>query len=77
MLYMALTKALEGKDGVAKVISIVLAAIPVLMILSTLLCMKGASTLQDEMMKNIPTADQQKVKDLMNKALEEAKKQQQ
>ncbi len=70
MLYNALVKALGGKEGPAKVISIVLAVIPVLMIISGLLCMKAVSTMPDQMMKNIPTEDQEQMK----KALEEATK---
>lgn len=70
LLYNALIKALGGKEGPAKVISIILAAIPVLMIVSGLLCMKAVSTIPDQMMKNIPTEDQEQMK----KALEEATK---
>lgn len=70
LLYNALIKALGGKEGPAKVISLVLAVIPVLMIVSGLLCMKAVSTIPDQMMKNIPTEDQEQMK----KALEEATK---
>jgi len=70
LLYNALVKALGGKEGPAKVISIILAVIPVLMIISGLLCMKAVSTIPDQMMKNIPTEDQEQMK----KALEEATK---
>ncbi len=70
MLYNALTKALGGKEGPAKVISIILAVIPVLMIISGLLCVKAVSTMPDKMMKNIPSAEQEEMK----KALEEANK---
>jgi hypothetical protein len=70
LLYNALIKALGGKEGPAKVISIILAVIPVLMIVSGLLCMKAVSTIPDQMMKNIPTEDQEQMK----KALEEATK---
>ncbi|HNX22941.1 MAG TPA: Yip1 family protein [Spirochaetota bacterium] len=70
LLYNALIKALGGKEGPAKVISIILAIIPVLMIVSGLLCMKAVSTIPDQMMKNIPTEDQEQMK----KALEEATK---
>ena len=66
----AFKEALGGKEGPAKVISIILAAIPVLMIISGLLCMKAVSTLPDQMMKNIPAEDQEEMK----KALEEATK---
>lgn len=70
MLYNALIKSLGGKEGPAKVIAIVLAVIPTLMIISGLLCMKAVSTIPDQMMKNIPTEDQEQMK----KALEEATK---
>ncbi len=70
LLYNALIKALGGKEGPAKVITIILAVIPVLMIVSGLLCMKAVSTIPDQMMKNIPTEDQEQMK----KALEEATK---
>jgi len=79
MFYNALTKALGCKDGAAKVISIILAVIPVLMILSALLCVKAAKNMPGQMMKemNIPAADQQKLFDSINKALEEAQKESQ
>ncbi len=70
LLYNAIIKALAGKEGPAKVISIILAVIPVLMIISGLLCMKAASTIPDQMMKNIPMEDQEQMK----KALDEATK---
>jgi len=70
LLYNAVVKSLGGKEGPAKVIAIVLAVIPVLMIISGLLCMKAVSTLPGQMMKNIPTEDQEQMK----KALEEATK---
>ncbi len=79
LLYIAETKALDGKEGTAKVISIVLAIIPVLMILSTLLCVKAVSTFPDQMMKNMPVENQQqfdKLANEFNKALEDAKKSQ-
>lgn len=79
MLYNALTKALGAKEGAAKVISIILAVIPVLMILSALLCVKAAQNVPGQMMKemNIPAEDQKKLFDSINKALEEAQKESQ
>ncbi|HOP65027.1 MAG TPA: YIP1 family protein [Spirochaetota bacterium] len=78
LLYIAITKALGGKEGTAKVISIILAAIPVLMLLSTLLCAKAATDFSDQMMKNMPAENQKQFNKLaedFNKALqEEAKK---
>jgi len=77
MLYNALTRALGAKDGAAKVISIILAVIPVLMILSALLCVKAAKNMPGQMMKemNIPAEDQKKLQESMQKLLEEAAKQ--
>ena len=69
LMYNALTKGLGGKEGPAKIISIILAIIPVLMIVSTLLCAKAAVTISDDMLKKAPFEDQQ-----MKKALEEATK---
>ncbi len=77
LLYIAVTKALGGKEGTAKVISIVLAIIPVLMILSSLLCMKAASTFSDKMLNEMPVQNQEQMNKLtqdFNKALEDAKK---
>ena len=77
LLYIAVTRALGGKEGTAKVISILLAVIPVLMILSTLLCVKAASNFSDQIMKDIPTQNQEQFKKLsedFNKAIEDAKK---
>jgi len=77
MLYIAVTKSLEGKNETAKIISIVLAVIPTLMVLSSLLCMKAASNLQDNMMKKMPIENQEqlnKLQEQINKAIEESKK---
>lgn len=77
LLYIAVTKALGGKEGTAKVISIVLAIIPVLMILSSLLCIKAASTFSDKMLNDMPVQNQEQMNKLtqdFNKALEDAKK---
>ena len=77
MLYIAVTKTLGGKEGTAKIISIILAVIPVLMIMSTLLCVKAVSTLPENMMKNMPVQNQEqldKLTDEFNKALQEADK---
>ena len=38
LVYIALTKALGGSEGAAKVITVILAAIPVLMLISSLMC---------------------------------------
>jgi len=78
MLYNALVKALGGNEGPAKIVSIILAAIPVLMLISGLLCAKAASsfleknndTLPEQLMKSMPADDQEQMK----KALEEATK---
>lgn len=70
LLYNAIVKALGGKEGPAKVVTIILAVIPVLMIISGLLCVKAVSTLPEHMMKNMPIDEQEQMK----KALEEASK---
>lgn len=77
LLYIAVTKSLGGKEGTAKIISIVLAVIPALMILSSLLCMKAATNFSDQLMKDIPAENQEQFKKMsedFNKALEDAKK---
>jgi hypothetical protein len=73
LLYNALTKALGGKEGPAKIISAILAIIPVLMIISGLLCAKAVTTFGGDMMKNIPAEDQQ-VKKMMEEATKAAEK---
>ena len=79
LLYNALIKALTCKEGPAKAISIILAAIPVLIIVSGLVCMNVAGTFlnrgmhnqfPEQMMKTNSTEEQ----DQMKKALEEATK---
>lgn len=74
MLYNALIKALNAKEGPAKVFSIILAVLPILLIASSLLCYKAAQKLPDEMMKSIPM-DEKKAQEAVNKLIEEAKKQ--
>jgi predicted PurR-regulated permease PerM len=79
MLFVALTKSLEGKKETAKIVSIILAIIPTLVVLSSLLCVKAASNFSDQLMKDIPAQNQEQFKKLsddFNKALEEAKKNQ-
>ena len=74
MFYNALTKGLGCKDGAAKVISIILALIPVLMLLSFLMCGKAAKSLSDEVQKQMGD-DGKQLENIFNKALEEAAKQ--
>jgi hypothetical protein len=87
MLYNALVKGLECKDGAAKVISIIIAVIPVLMLLSMLMCGRAAKNFSDKVMdgdgvKSISEevqkqmgGDAKQLENVMNKALEEAEKQ--
>jgi len=78
MLYHALIKSLGGKTVTAKIISIILSIVPVLVILSSLVCAQLFSnifenknnTFPEQMMKNVPMEDQEQMK----KALEEATK---
>ncbi len=79
LLYNAVVNSLQGKEGTAKVISIILAAIPVLMLVSTLLCATAVQKGSQEFMKGMdPSGKQTKeLQNMLNKALEEAKKQQQ
>ncbi len=80
LLYQALTKSLGGKDGAAKIVSGILCLIPLLMIISTLMCYQGAKKFSNEMMKGMSTKDRKQAEKMMNdmlkKAMEEAKKQQ-
>jgi len=73
LLYNALTKGLGGKEGPAKVISIILAIIPVLMIISGLLCAKAVTTMGGEVMKKIPVEDEQ-IKKIMEESQKAAEK---
>lgn len=74
MLYNALTKGLGCKDGAAKVISIIIAAIPVLMLLSFFICGHAAKSVSEEVQKQMGK-DGAQIENLFNKALEEAAKQ--
>jgi len=80
LLYQALTKSLGGKEGAAKIVSGVLCLIPVLMIISTLMCYQGAKQFSNELMKGMPAKDRKQAEKMMNdmlkKAMEEAKKNQ-
>lgn len=73
MLYNALIKGLGCKDGAAKVISIIIAAIPVLMLLSFFICGKAVKSGLDEVQKQM--GDSKQIENIFNKALEEAAKQ--
>lgn len=78
MLYNAITKSLNGNIATAKIITIIISIIPVLVILSSLVCSQlfgnlfgnKMNTIPDQMMRNIPVQEQ----DEMKKALEEATK---
>lgn len=70
LFYNALVSALGAKEGTAKVVSIILAVIPVLMLISTLVCASAVSKYGDKMMKEIPAADSKEMKELQNKLKE-------
>ncbi|HRU66713.1 MAG TPA: YIP1 family protein [Spirochaetota bacterium] len=76
MLYNALIKSLNAKEGPAKVISIIFAVIPVLLIASSLFCYKAAQKLPDAMMQSIPSSEKQ-AQETIQKIMEEAQKQSQ
>ncbi len=78
LLYHALVNALKGKEGTAKVITIVLAALVGLMLISTLTCYKAASTIGDKYQADTEKylkQNEDTLKDF-NKMMEELKKQQ-
>lgn len=74
MLYQALIKSLGGKEGTAKILTIILAVIPTLVILSGLVCarviynkadelkLNTPSAIEEQIMKNIPEADREEAK---------------
>lgn len=74
MLYNALTKGLGCKDGAAKVVSIIIAVIPVLMLLSFFICGKAVKSGLDQVQKQMG-GDTKQLEELLNKTLEEAAKQ--
>ncbi|OHD65008.1 MAG: hypothetical protein A2176_04460 [Spirochaetes bacterium RBG_13_51_14] len=51
LLYNALVYALGGKEGTAKIVSIVIAAIPVLMLVSALVCARGITSTSEHWMR--------------------------
>ena len=75
LLYQALVKSLGGKEGPAKVITIILAVIPTLVILSGLICTKALinkagdlnlnspSAIEAEILKNVPAGDREEAKE--------------
>lgn len=74
MLYQALIKALGGKEGTAKVLTIILAVIPTLVILSGLVCAKVIYNKADELKLNSPSAiEEQIMKNIPESEREEAK----
>jgi hypothetical protein len=78
LLYHAIVNALGGKEATAKILAIVLAAFPVIFMISALTCYKAASTVSDKYLKDADKYQQESeeaVKNL-NKMLEEMKKQQ-
>lgn len=74
LLYNALISGLNAKEGAAKVVSIILAIIPVILLISTLTCYRAASKVTDKYMKNSKEAEEAMKQ--MQKVLEEMKKKQ-
>jgi len=70
MFYNALVNALSAKEGTAKIVSIILAVIPVIMLVSTLVCASATSKYADKLMKEIPAADSKEMQELQNKLKE-------
>lgn len=78
LLYHAIVAALKGKEGTAKVITIVLAALVGLVLVSSLTCYKAASTIGDKYQADTEKylkQNEDALKDF-NKMMEELKKQQ-
>lgn len=76
MLYQALLTTLEAKENISKIVSIILAAIPVLIVISTLTCYQTTSTLTEKYMKDMQTDDkefQNRMMDMMEKMKEKEK----
>ena len=69
MLYNALIFALEGKESIVKILSMVIGIIPVIAILSSLICYKTVSTISDEIIRGLPT-DNKEVQEKTKEALE-------
>lgn len=82
LLYNALTKALGGKEGVARVIAIVLAVLLALSVISSLTCYKAATGLSEKygkqaekMMEQMPQdMDQEKAKKMVEELQKMEKK---
>lgn len=78
MLYNALVKGLGAKDGAAKILTIALAVIPTLVILSELICSKMVPdkskdirintppAFEEELLKNVPAGDQDEAKQALD-----------
>ena len=76
MLYQALLTTLEAKENISKIVSIILAAIPVLIVISTLTCYQTSSTLTEKYMKDMQTGDkefQNRMMEMMEKMKEKEK----
>lgn len=78
LLYNALVNALGGKEGAAKVVSIILGVIPVLLLVSALLCAKAVTSMGDKTFENLQNMennqDMQKGLEMLQKMAEEAEK---
>jgi len=84
MMYNALVSALSAKEGTAKILSLILAVIPVLMIISSLMCAKVATHTSDKILKQTEqyqkemekqSLESMKKLDELRKKMEEAQKQ--
>ncbi len=83
LLYHAVINALDGKPDTAKVVTIVLAVIPVLMMVSTLMCARAVTTTSEKwlkqserMMKEVEKDNSEAMKrlDSLRKQMEDAAK---
>jgi len=80
LVYNAEINALAGKEGTTKVVSLVLAVIPVLMLLSTLMCASAVKDMTSEkniekfMEKSLKNTEMQKRIDELKKAAEKGRK---
>ena len=76
LLYNALVNALTAKEGAAKVVSIIIVIIPVILFLSSLLCVKAATTTYqgvEKLQKQMTDEQKKALQDLKSK-MEEMKK---
>ncbi len=75
LLYNGVTYALEGKEGTARVVSIVLAIVPVLILISSLVCAKAVDSSSKMMQEYMKGNTQSKDIEDFSKRMEELGKQ--